>query len=756
MLSDDYAWLRARNWKTVLSTPEKLPKPIRDHLEAENAYCAQALAPLHPLIANLVAEMRGRIQEDEVAPPTRHGSFLYYERYRKGQEYAVLCRKPLPEPGAKPTAKPGREQIILDAPKLARGRDYFDLGDTAIAPDHRLLAYSTDTTGNEAYTIRLRNLDTGRDLKDSVPRTSGEMVWAADGRSFYYVALDAAQRPYKVMHHSLGSSTKQDRTLYHEAGTGWFVGLGQSHDTTFAVISIHDHETSEEWLIDLRDPAAMPVCVLPRHTGHEYDSEHRDGQLIIRTNWLAPDFKLVSLPILRNTGARPAGNLARARTESEPHALPLTLAALAQAETLVPQIPGRILLDHAIARDWLVWSDLGESGPQVHARHWASGREQHFSPRASTPAFSGEMGTGSPEENAPQQKNSDRIRAVLRETHAKAIPTGAVGDIVAGFGPEFHSAVLRITLSSPALPESVLDHDLDTGTETLLKTQQVPSGFDPARYVVERRFARAADGESVPITLLRRTDTRVNGTAPALLYGYGAYGAAMEADFDTERLSLVDRGFVYAIAHIRGGLEKGMAWYSQGKMLSKMNSFTDFIACADFLIHEGYAAPHKIVAQGVSAGGMLMGGVANMAGEKFAGIIAEVPFVDSLNTILDPTLPLTPPEWVEWGNPITDKAAFDAMRAYSPYDNVQAKPYPPMLVTGAVSDPRVTYWEPAKFVARLRATMVGGGPVLLHTNILGGHGGASGRFERLDDIARAYAFALHVTGIASGLDPAVG
>ena len=288
---------------------------------------------------------------------------------------------------------------------------------------------------------------------------------------------------------------------------------------------------------------------------------------------------------------------------------------------------------------------------------------------------------------------------------------------------------------------------LSTLQSIVLKSQEVPSGHDAGRYVVERIEAPSHDGELIPLTLLRLKTTPVDGTAPVLLYAYGSYGYAMEADFETDRFSLVNRGFVYAIAHVRGGMEKGFAWYRSGKREKKINTFLDFLAAADFLVEKRYAASGRIVAQGVSAGGMLMGGIANMAGEKFAGIVAEVPFVDSLNTILDPTLPLTPPEWVEWGNPIEDKSAFAAMRAYSPYDNIAAKLYPPMLVIGGLTDPRVTYWEPAKFVARLRATMLGGGPILLHTNMGAGHGGASGRFEQLDDIARVYAFAMEVTGM---------
>jgi oligopeptidase B len=372
---------------------------------------------------------------------------------------------------------------------------------------------------------------------------------------------------------------------------------------------------------------------------------------------------------------------------------------------------------------------LGAEGPAIHARHWRTGEERNFTPRAAVGVSAGEVDTGSREADATR-------------------PT-RIGDLSGSIGPEYESAILRLSFSSPADPEITLDHNLDTGEETILKHQLVPSGHDAGRYIVERREAPTADGVTIPVTILRLASTPIDGTAPCLLYGYGAYGYAMDADFETDRLSLVDRGFVYAIAHIRGGMEKGFGWYRDGKREKKINSFSDFINVADFLVARGYAAPKRIVAHGVSAGGMLMGGIANMAGEKFAGIVAEVPFVDSLNTILDPTLPLTPPEWVEWGNPIEDKAAFEAMRAYSPYDNISAKTYPPMFIVGGLTDPRVTYWEPAKFVAKLRATMTGGGPILFRTNMGAGHDGASGRYRQLDDVARVFAFAMEVTGMGA-------
>jgi oligopeptidase B len=672
LLEDDFAWLRAEQWQAVIRAPETLPKPIRAYLEAENRYAKAAFKPLQPLIRTLRKEMRGRMKEADAAPPVKDGAYFYFHRYRKGAQYPQLCRRK----GAR-----GRITVMLDGVKEAAGKPYFTLGDATHSADHQRLAWAADVTGSESYTIHIRDLATGQD-GDATTHTNGDVVWLRNGRAFLYIALDEGQRPWRVMRHRLGTPQAADDILYEEAGTGWFIGLGSTQDDRFALISVHDHETSEVHLVDLADGEARPVCVAPRKTGVEYDVEHHEGRLILHTNQGgAVDFKIIAVPFSQN--------------------MPLKEADFAAATCLVPENPGRIIEEVMVLKDWLIWSDLGEEGPRVIARRFSTGEEKCFTPHA------------------------------------------AIGTLEVSTGLEYATDIIRLTYAAPNMPDVTLDHALETGEETILKTRIVPSGHDPADYAVERLYADAADGARIPITLLRHRQTPVDGTAPALLYGYGAYGITIEAGFRTRILSLVDRGFVYAIAHVRGGMEKGFGWYRSGKLENKVNSFTDFIAVADHLVAHGYAAPQRIVAQGGSAGGLLMGAVANMAGEKFAGIIAEVPFVDCLNTILDESLPLTPPEWVEWGNPITDAAVFAAIRAYSPYDNITAKAYPPMLITAGLSDPRVTYWEPAKYVARLRAT-ASGGPFLLHTEMEAGHGGASGRFDSLTSTAQAYAFALAV------------
>ncbi|AOG06362.1 S9 family peptidase [Bosea sp. RAC05] len=670
-LQDDYDWLRAPNWKEVLRDPQALPADIRRHLEAENAYSKALMAPTRTLQRELVKEMRGRLKEDDSSVPQPDGPYLYYSRYRKGGEHPLICRKP--------RSGKGRETIMLDADALADGKDFFDLGDAAHSPDHGLLAWSADEAGSELHRIRVRDLATGEDRPDIVPDTTGEVVWAADSRAFFYVGVDADHRPSRVLRHRLGESADQDTLLHEESDAGMFVDIDETQSGRFLLISINDHETSEIRLLDLTVPDAVPVTIAPRAVGREYDVDHLGDALLIRTNADgAEDFKIVTAPV-----ADPSpGNW----------------------RDLVAHRPGCLILSHLCLQGRLIRLERENGLPRIVIRDMASGAESSI--------------------------------AFDEEAYGLGLDAGY----------EFETETLRFIYASMARPAETYDYDMASGVRVLLKRQEVPSGHDPADYRVRRIFARAKDGEEVPVSILHRADTPLDGSAPCLLYGYGSYGSAMSASFRTRPLSLVDRGFVYAIAHVRGGTDKGRRWYLDGKREKKTNTFTDFIAAADALADGGFTARGRIVAEGGSAGGMLMGAVANMAPRLFAGIIAEVPFVDVLNTILDDTLPLTPPEWPEWGDPIRDIAAFETIRSYSPYDNVKAQAYPPILAMGGLTDPRVTYWEPAKWVARLRATMTGGGPVLLHTNMDAGHGGSAGRFDSLKETALAYAFAIRAAG----------
>jgi len=670
-LRDDYNWLRAANWKEVLREPEALPADIRAYLEAENAYAAALMAPTRALQRELVKEMRGRLKEDDSSVPQPDGPFLYYSRYRRGAEHPLICRKPR---GGK-----GRETVMLDADALAEGKDFFDLADTAHSPDHRLLAWSADEAGSELHTIRVRDLASGEDLPDAVPDTTGDIVWAADGRSFFYVGLDADHRPSKVLRHRLGEPVSQDSLLHDEADAGMFVDIDETQSGRYLLISINDHETSEIRLVDLTAQDVDPVVVAPRLVGRQYDVEHHGEDLLIRTNADgAEDFKIVSAPVV-SPGPE-------------------------QWRDVIAHVPGRLILSHLCLKGRLIRLERENGLPRIVIRDLTTGSESSI--------------------------------AFDEEAYGLGLDAGY----------EFETDTLRFIYASMARPAETYDYDMGSGARVLLKRQEIPSGHDPEAYRVRRIFATASDGEQVPISLLHRADLALDGRAPCLLYGYGSYGSAMSASFRTRPLSLVDRGFVYAIAHVRGGTEKGRRWYLDGKREKKRNTFTDFIAAAEALAQGGFTARGRIVAEGGSAGGMLMGAVANMAPHLFAGIVAEVPFVDVLNTILDDTLPLTPPEWPEWGDPIRDVAAFETIRGYSPYDNVTAQSYPPILAMAGLTDPRVTYWEPAKWVARLRATMTGGGPVLLHTNMDAGHAGSAGRFDSLKETALAYAFALRAVG----------
>jgi oligopeptidase B len=485
----------------------------------------------------------------------------------------------------------------------------------------------------------------------------------------------------QVWRHRLGTPQRDDLLVYQEKDSGWFTHIHESASGRFCVIAGGDHETSEQWLIDLADDGAMPRLVAARESGVQYSVADRGDELFILTNaGGAIDFKVVTAPL-----AAPGRSSWR---------------------DLIPYREGVYIIDLELYAGHMVRLERANALPSIVIRDLQRGDEH----------------------------------AIAFDEAAYSL--GTIG------GYEFDTTNLRFSYLSMTTPAEVWDYDMAARQRRLRKRQQIPSGHNPADYLTTRIMAPSHDGALVPVSILHRRDLAPDGTAPLVLYGYGAYGHAMPASFSSHRLSLVDRGFVYAIAHIRGGSDKGWGWYLDGKREKKTNTFDDFAAAGRALIGAKYTSAKRIVAHGGSAGGMLMGAVANRSGELFAGIVAEVPFVDVLNTMLDETLPLTPPEWPEWGNPTESERDFRTILSYSPYDNVAAKDYPKILAMGGLTDPRVTYWEPAKWIARLRATMSGGGPVLLRTNMGAGHGGASGRFNRLDEIAIVYAFALWAVGNA--------
>jgi oligopeptidase B len=520
------------------------------------------------------------------------------------------------------------------------------------------------------------------------------LVWTSDepGSEFYTARVRVIEsradladyRPAGAFRHRLGTPASADVRVFAEADPGLFISVGRHASGRFGDISAHDHETSEVWLLDLAAPAAEPTLVAARETGVQYEVEHH------------PAFNGGPALVIR-TNADGAEDFKIIWT-------PLATPGRTYWRDLVPHRSGVYVLSFMVLRDWLIRLERDDGLPRIVVRRLETGDE-----------------------------------------HVIAFAEGAYS-LGIDRGYEFATNLLRFTYSSMTTPSQIWDYDLATRARTLRKRQEVPSGHDASNYVTRRLFAPAADGETIPISLLHRRDHALGGTTPCLLYGYGAYGISIPAAFDTNRLSLVDRGFVYAIAHVRGGSEKGWRWYREGKLAKKMNTFSDFIAVSEFLVKQGWAAGDKLVAHGASAGGTLIGAVANIRPDLYAGLIAEVPFVDVLNTMLDETLPLTPPEWPEWGDPIRDSAAFRTILTYSPFENVREQDYPAILALAGLTDPRVLYWEPAKWIARLRRLRTDRNLIAFRTNMDAGHAGASGRFDRLKEVALAYAFAIKIAG----------
>ncbi|SEM66552.1 oligopeptidase B [Loktanella fryxellensis] len=669
-LHDDYGWLRAGNWQDAMRDPTVLPADIADYLRAENAYYDTAMAPTAALQDRLIAEMRGRIQEDDSSVPRVHGDHAYSVRFAAGAEYPLILRTP---------AAGGAETVLLDVTAEAAAQAYFSLGQTQVSPDHATLAWAADVNGSEFYQLNLRDIGTGRDLPYHIADVAS-VAWA-DARTLFYVRVDARHHPNRVYRHTLHSDPATDALVYEESDTRYHVSVGRQRSGAYVTINTGMNDENEVHLIPTVDPTVAPMLIEARTTGLEYEVEHQGDHLLILTNANgAVDFKVMTTPVA---------------TPSRSH-----------WTDLIPAEDGRMIVSLSAYRDWTIWMERRNALPRICY-----------------------VARGAPIDTA-------QVIGFAEDAYALGSDPS----------PDYATDGFRFTYSSPTTPSQVYDFDLSTGLRTLRKTAVIPSGHDPADYVTVRTTAPSHDGAPVPVTLLFHRDTPRDGTAPCLLYGYGSYGASMPAGFSANRLSLVNRGFVYAIAHVRGGEERGRAWYEAAKGAGKPNTFHDFIAAARHLIAEGYTAQGRIVINGGSAGGLLVGAVLNMAPQLWAGAVADVPFVDVLSTILDDTLPLTPGEWSQWGNPITDRAAFDTIRSYSPYDNVTAQAYPPMLVTAGVSDPRVTYWEPAKWVAHLRVIKTDDAVLLLRTNMTSGHFGQTGRFAALADAARTYAFALAVTG----------
>ncbi|HMT44952.1 MAG TPA: S9 family peptidase, partial [Chakrabartia sp.] len=597
------------------------------------------------------------------------GNWLYWRKFEKGAQYKQWMRKPVAG---------GADEVLLDEAKEAEGKEYFRLGGLAVSDDETILAWSADTDGSERFTIRFRDLKTGKDLPDTIPGSLGGFVWAKGTNTLFYGLVNENWRVDRVMAHKLGAPVADDRLVFEEKDQGFQAGVGMTHSERFIVVATGDNETSEAYLIPADQPDEAPLLVRERKKGLEYDVEEHDGTLFIHTNEDSTQFSL--------------------KTAS--------LDSPGDWEPLIAPNPDFYMTGVSTFADFFVVEGRERGLDQVEIHSYTGGTPRRIIfPEAS-------------------------YSAGLDEN------------------PEYKVSTLRMSYESMVTPDTVMDVDVASLKQTVLKVQEIPSGYDASQYATERVDVTARDGTKVPVSIVYKKGFKKDGNGPLYLYGYGAYGYAIPPGFSTLRLSLLDRGFAYAIAHIRGGDDLGQQWQLDGKLTKRTNTFHDFIDTAKGLIDLGYAKPGRVVAAGGSAGGELMGVVINEAPELWGAVAAHVPFVDVLNTMQDESLPLTPGEWPEWGNPITDKAAFDLIRSYSPYDQVKAQAYPPLFVTAGLNDPRVTYWEPAKWVAKLRELKTDQNVLMLKTNMGAGHGGKSGRFDSLREDAEEFAFFLWQLGMA--------
>ncbi|MDH4194759.1 MAG: S9 family peptidase [Nitrospirota bacterium] len=656
---DEYYWLKNRDNPEVLA-----------YLRAENEYAAALRSHTRDLEQKLFEEIKGRIQQTDLSVPFKLGDYWYYTRYEEGKEYALYCRKK--------DSLTSPEEIMLDGNVLARGHDYFSLGNWKISSGQDILAFAIDTQGRRIYSIGFKSLTTGEMVGEFIPSVTGNMEWGNDNRTLLYARQDPETlRSFRIFRHALGEDPRRDALVYEETDETFSVYVGKTKSKRYLVLGSHQTITSECWYLNADTPEGEFQLFQGRERGHEYDVDHLGEHFWIRTNDQAKNFRLMKAPL----------------NSTHKHLW----------QEVIPHRSDVFFEGFELFQNYLVVEERMQG--LIHLRILPSqGGTEH------------ELDFGEPAYMA------------------------ALGD-----NCEADSPYLRFGYTSMTTPMTIYDYHMETREKILLKQEKVLGGFQITHYQTERLLAPALDGNSIPISLVYRKGFVRNGTHPLLLYGYGSYGASMDASFSSPRLSLLDRGFVYALAHIRGGEELGRQWYEDGKLLQKKNTFTDFIACAEFLAQQGYTAPQKLFAMGGSAGGLLMGAIMNMRPDLFHGVVAQVPFVDVVTTMLDPNIPLTTGEYDEWGDP-NQRHFYDYMLSYSPYDNLERQSYPHLLVTSGLHDSQVQFWEPTKWVAKLRALKTDNQRLLLRTNMEAGHSGASGRFKRYEETAMIYAFLLDLAG----------
>ncbi|MBK5216768.1 MAG: S9 family peptidase [Propionibacteriales bacterium] len=658
------------------------------YLEAENAYAEEQTAHLGDLRQQIFDEIKGRTQETDMSVPTRHGQWWYYSRTVEGEQYALSCRCPIGDPSdwTPPALEADTtipdEQVLLDSNLEADGHDFFSLGAFSITTDGNLLAYSVDTVGDERYTLRLKDLRTGEMLSDEITGTSHGATWSLTGSHIFYTTVDESWRPNRIWRHKVGSAD-EDVLVHDEVDERFFTGIGSSSSEKYLVIGASSKITSEVRVLDATDPEGEFQVVLPRRDGVEYSLDHA---VIDGTDRFL---------ILHNDGAQ----------NFELISVPVDDPG--DRTVVIPHREDTRLDDIDVFAGQVIVSLRRDALARIAIMKVAGGG---LSPLT-------EIDFG-----------------------AELFTSGVGGNA------EWDQPLVRVGFGSFITPSTIYDYVVDTGELILRKQAVVLGGYEPDDYEQHRSWAKATDGTMVPVSIVCRKDTPRDGSAPGLIYGYGSYEASMDPGFGVARLSLLDRGFVYAVAHVRGGGEMGRGWYEDGKLLNKCNTFTDFVACAEHLVDEGWTSADRLIAEGGSAGGLLMGAVANIAPDAFKGIVANVPFVDALTSILDPSLPLTVIEWDEWGDPLHDRDVYAYMKSYTPYENVRATDYPAILAITSLNDTRVLYVEPAKWVAKLRSTKTGKSPLLLKTEMNAGHGGVSGRYAAWHERAYELAWIIDTAG----------
>jgi oligopeptidase B len=658
-----------------------------DYLKAENRYADAVMAPLKPLQDTLYKEIVARIKQDDASVPYRQRGYWYYTRFETGRDYPIHARRE--------GSMEAPEQVLLDVNALAGDKGYYSVGDWEVSQDNRILAYADDAIGRRQYTIRFKDLATGELYPDQISGVSPNIVWADDNQTVFYVENDPETLlTVRVKKHVLGTPVAGDPLVYEEHDDSFYMGIERTRDDKYICIGVHSTVSSEMRCALAADPKEFTVLA-PRERDVEYSADHLDGRWVIRTNADgATNFKLVTAP--DGSGTR---------------------------------------------KDWKDWIAHSDSvyidGFELFDGFTAIGERSQGLERIRL------LGKDGKKLDSPHMD----VRDFAQDAHGTYVkadePAYSMGLDV---NSEHDTPWLRYGYTSLTTPATTYELNTATGERRLLKQQPV-LGYDPSRYTTERLWVSARDGTQVPVSLVYRNGFRKDGSAALLQYGYGSYGMSMDPAFSGPVVSLLDRGMVYAIAHIRGGEEMGRAWYDNGKLLNKKNTFNDFIDVTEALVKQGYAAPDRVAAMGGSAGGLLMGAIANMAPDRYRVIISQVPFVDVVTTMLDPTIPLTTNEYDEWGNP-EQQEFYDYIVTYSPYDNLKAGAYPAMFVGTGLWDSQVQYWEPAKYVARLRDLDTGSQPVVFRTNMEAGHGGKSGRFRRYQEMSEYYAFMLDQLGLA--------